>query len=141
MSKLDKVSWILVVILAIALFLSLFYGKKIETIEIKTTDTIVVQKIDTIVAQLALSHCYGNGEEVSCRNTVDAVSSVLNGIEMERIYMGLLEGILVFAGAQLFRVAIGCVIKEKKIKSQGKAPEDYQYKSKELEKMEESEVQ
>lgn len=49
MSKFDKVSWILVVILAIALFLSLFYGKKIETIEIKTTDTIVVQKIDTIV--------------------------------------------------------------------------------------------
>lgn len=84
-------------------------------------------------------------QKVSCLGSVAAgistaameyITCVLNGIEMERIYMGLLEGVLVFAGAQLFRVAIGCVIKEKKIKSQGKAPEDYQYKSKELEKME-----
>lgn len=49
MSKFDKVSWVVVAILAIALFLSLFYGKKVETVEIKTTDTIVVYKYDTIV--------------------------------------------------------------------------------------------
>lgn len=49
MSKLNKVLWVIVVILAIALFLSMFYGKKVETVEIKTTDTIIIHKIDTIV--------------------------------------------------------------------------------------------
>jgi LCP family protein required for cell wall assembly len=34
-------------------------------------------RIDTITKQIALSHTYGNGREVSCRNTAEAVSSVL----------------------------------------------------------------
>lgn len=42
------------------------------------------EKIDTFTGQLALAHTYGNGNEVSCRNTVDAVSSVLNDIDIER---------------------------------------------------------
>lgn len=42
------------------------------------------EKIDTVTEQLALSHAYGNGKEVSCRNTADAVSNVLNGIPIER---------------------------------------------------------
>lgn len=42
------------------------------------------QKIDTVTAQLALAHTYGNGKEVSCRNTVDAVSGVLNNIDISR---------------------------------------------------------
>lgn len=42
------------------------------------------EKIDTTLAQLALAHTYGNGREVSCRNTVDAVSGVLNNIKIDR---------------------------------------------------------
>jgi LCP family protein required for cell wall assembly len=34
-------------------------------------------RIDTVTKQIALSHTYGNGREVSCRNTAEAVSSVL----------------------------------------------------------------
>lgn len=42
------------------------------------------EKIDTTYGQLALAHSYGNGKAVSCRNTVDAVSGVLDGIEIDR---------------------------------------------------------
>ncbi len=42
------------------------------------------QKIDTFFGQLALAHAYGNGREVSCRNTVDAVSDVLSGVKIDR---------------------------------------------------------
>ena len=42
------------------------------------------EKIDTVDGQLALAHAYGNGQKVSCRNTADAVSHVLNGINIER---------------------------------------------------------
>ena len=52
MSKTEYISWLLVIGLAIALFLSLFYGRKVETREIKTTDTIVVFKIDTVKEQI-----------------------------------------------------------------------------------------
>lgn len=40
------------------------------------------EKIDTTIGQLALAHTYGNGKAVSCRNTVDAVSGVLNDIKI-----------------------------------------------------------
>ena len=42
------------------------------------------EKLDTFEGQLALAHTYGNGKEVSCRNTVDAVSSLLNDIYIDR---------------------------------------------------------
>lgn len=42
------------------------------------------EKIDTVIQQLALAHTYGNGREVSCRNTVDAVSGLLNNLRIER---------------------------------------------------------
>lgn len=42
------------------------------------------EKIDVITQQLALAHTYGNGREVSCRNTADAVSGLLNNIKIER---------------------------------------------------------
>lgn len=35
------------------------------------------EKISTVEKQIALSHTYGNGREVSCRNTADAVSALL----------------------------------------------------------------
>ncbi len=42
------------------------------------------ERIDTFFGQLALAHTYGNGREVSCRNTVDAVSGLLNDIKIDR---------------------------------------------------------
>ncbi len=40
-------------------------------------------KIDTVKQQIALAHTYGNGKEVSCRNTADSVSDLLNGIKID----------------------------------------------------------
>lgn len=42
------------------------------------------EKLDVVNHQLALAHTYGNGKEVSCRNTVDAVSGLLNNIKIDR---------------------------------------------------------
>lgn len=40
-------------------------------------------KIDVISQQIALAHTYGNGKEVSCRNTAEAVSNLLLNIEID----------------------------------------------------------
>lgn len=40
-------------------------------------------KIDTTKKQIALSHTYGNGREVSCRNTADSVSDLLSGVKID----------------------------------------------------------
>lgn len=40
-------------------------------------------KIGTVTKQLALSHTYGNGREVSCRNAANAVSNMLMGAEID----------------------------------------------------------
>lgn len=37
-------------------------------------------KIGTVTKQIALAHTYGNGRDVSCRNTADAVSGLLRGM-------------------------------------------------------------
>ncbi len=42
------------------------------------------EKIDIFEGQLALAHTYGNGREVSCRNTADAASELLNGTTIDR---------------------------------------------------------
>ncbi len=41
------------------------------------------QRIDTRTMQIALSHAYGNGKEVSCNNTVDSVSRLLFGTKID----------------------------------------------------------
>ncbi len=41
------------------------------------------EKVGTKTAQLALSHTYGNGKLVSCRNTADAVSSLLHNARID----------------------------------------------------------
>ena len=46
------------------------------------------EKIDTVNQQICLSHAYGNGKEVSCHNTVDAVSNLLFGTKIKH-YMSL----------------------------------------------------
>ena len=40
-------------------------------------------KIDTVVKQIALAHTYGNGRDVSCRNTADSVSDLLLGVKVD----------------------------------------------------------
>ncbi len=45
-------------------------------------------RIDTVTKQIALAHTYGNGRDVSCRNTADAVSDLLLGSKIEH-YMSL----------------------------------------------------
>lgn len=40
------------------------------------------QKINTVTKQIALAHTYGNGREMSCRNTADAVSELLHGMKV-----------------------------------------------------------
>lgn len=46
------------------------------------------QKIDTKTMQVALAHTYGNGKEVSCNNTADAVSELLYGVRIDH-YLSL----------------------------------------------------
>lgn len=41
------------------------------------------QKVDTVNKQIALAHTYGNGKEVSCRNTADAVSNLLSNVKID----------------------------------------------------------
>ena len=40
-------------------------------------------KVGTVVKQLALSHTYGNGREVSCRNAANAVAKLLMGVRID----------------------------------------------------------
>ena len=39
-------------------------------------------KIDTVTKQITLAHTYGNGKDLSCRNTAESVSRLLNGIKI-----------------------------------------------------------
>ena len=41
------------------------------------------RKVDSMNAQLALSYAYGDGMESSCENTIEAVSKMLYGIEID----------------------------------------------------------
>ncbi len=46
------------------------------------------QKVGTVNAQIALSHTYGDGGKVSCRNVADSVSLLFNNITVDH-YMSL----------------------------------------------------
>lgn len=50
-------------------------------------------KIDTAVKQLALSHTYGNGKEVSCRNVANAVSGMLLGAEIDHYVSATMDAV------------------------------------------------
>ncbi len=41
------------------------------------------QRVGTVNKQIALSHTYGNGKDVSCRNTANALSGLLNGVKID----------------------------------------------------------
>lgn len=52
--------------------------------------------IGSVEKQIALAHTYGNGKEVSCRNTADAVSRMLMGIEIDRYVSVTMEAVSVY---------------------------------------------
>lgn len=53
-------------------------------------------KIGTVNEQIALSHTYGNGREVSCRNTADAVSNVLMGVKISHYLSVKLDAVTIY---------------------------------------------
>ena len=52
-------------------------------------------KIDTVTKQIALAHTYGNGRDVSCHNTSDSVSSLLNGVKINHYLSATLDTVTV----------------------------------------------
>lgn len=52
-------------------------------------------RVDTVTEQIALSHTYGNGRDVSCRNTADAVSSVLMGMKVNHYISFAMDSVAV----------------------------------------------
>lgn len=53
-------------------------------------------KIGTVTKQIALSHTYGNGREVSCRNAANAVSGLLMGVEIDHYVSVTMEAVPVY---------------------------------------------
>lgn len=54
------------------------------------------QEVGTITQQLALAHTYGNGQNVSCRNTAKAVSNLLNGIDITHYVSVTMDAVPVY---------------------------------------------
>lgn len=54
------------------------------------------QKVGTTTQQIALSHTYGNGQNVSCRNTTKAVSNLLDGIDVTHYLSVTMDAVPVF---------------------------------------------
>ncbi len=53
-------------------------------------------RIGTVNQQIALAHTYGNGKEVSCRNTLEAVSGLLLGIEIDHYVSVTMDSVGVY---------------------------------------------
>lgn len=53
-------------------------------------------RVDTVQQQIALSHTYGNGREVSCRNTADAVSHLLLGVKVDHYVSVTMDAVAVY---------------------------------------------
>lgn len=53
-------------------------------------------KIGSVKQQIALSHTYGNGKEVSCRNTVDSVSELLYGVNIKHYLSVTMEAVSIY---------------------------------------------
>lgn len=51
------------------------------------------EKIGTVKKQIALSHTYGNGREVSCRNVANAVEGLLLGMEIDHYVSVTMEAV------------------------------------------------
>ena len=57
---------------------------------------IAGQEIGTTKQQLALAHTYGNGQNVSCRNTAKAVSNLFQGIDITHYVSVTMDAVPVF---------------------------------------------
>ena len=53
-------------------------------------------KIDTVTKQIALAHTYGNGRDVSCRNTANAVSNLLLGVKIDHYISFTMDSVAAF---------------------------------------------
>ena len=53
-------------------------------------------KINTVRQQIALAHTYGNGRDVSCRNTADAVSELLLGVRVNHYISLTMDSVATF---------------------------------------------
>lgn len=53
-------------------------------------------KVDTVKKQIALAHTYGNGKNVSCKNTASAVEKLLGGIDIDHYISFSLDSVAVF---------------------------------------------
>lgn len=92
------------------------------------------QKVNTVTKQIALSHTYGNGKEVSCRNTAEAVSGVLRGMKVNHyisvtmdavpLYNDLLGGVEVTVNDD-FTGIDETLVKGKKVKLMGQQAMTY----------------
>jgi len=56
---------------------------------------IAGNRVDTATKQIALAHTYGNGNDVSCRNTADAVSGLLMGMRVNHYISLTLDSVTV----------------------------------------------
>jgi len=54
------------------------------------------EKVGTVTKQIALSHSYGNGKEVSCRNTANSVSKLLYGVKIDHYVSVTMDAVPVF---------------------------------------------
>ncbi len=52
-------------------------------------------RIGTVTKQIALAHTYGNGRDVSCRNTADAVSELLMGMQVNHYISLAMDSIII----------------------------------------------
>lgn len=53
-------------------------------------------KVDTVNKQIALAHTYGNGRDVSCRNTANAVSELLLGMKIDHYISFTMDSVATF---------------------------------------------
>ncbi|MBE6758440.1 MAG: hypothetical protein E7552_07870, partial [Ruminococcaceae bacterium] len=57
---------------------------------------VASNKIGTVTKQIALSHTYGNGREVSCQNTANAVSKLLMGVNIDHYVSVTMDAVPVY---------------------------------------------
>ena len=53
-------------------------------------------KVYTLTQQIALAHTYGNGRDVSCRNTADSVSVLLKGVKINHYLSVMMDAVPIF---------------------------------------------
>lgn len=54
------------------------------------------EKVGIVNKQLALAHTYGNGKEVSCRNTAEAVSNLLLNVKVDHYVSVTMDAVSIF---------------------------------------------